>query len=84
MRFLGLVLLRERNAFVYLLEGQFTLDGSERKVLVKSLKIGENPLCCVSGVVINTHLVLGDEDVFLQRVELSVVCEFVASVVSLC
>ena len=51
-------------------------------MLLKPLKIGEDPLCCVSDVVIDTYLVLGDEDVFLQGVELAVVCEFVASVVS--
>ena len=78
------MLLTEGNAFVYLLEGQFTLDGSEWELLVKFLKIGENPLRCMSEVVINAHLVLGDEDVFLQGFELPVVCEFVTSVVSLC
>ena len=53
-------------------------------MLVKCLEIGENPLCCVSDVVIHAYLVLGDEDVFFQGFELPVVCEFVASVVSLC
>ena len=52
-------------------------------MLFKFLEIGENPLCCVSDVVIDAHLVLGDENVFLQGLELSVVCEFVASVISL-
>ena len=37
-------------------------------MLLKCLEVGEDPLCCVSDVVIDTSLVLGDEDVFLFHI----------------
>ena len=69
------VLIRKCDAFVDFLQGQFTLDGGERQNFLKFLEVGENPVSPCNGcgalfflaaVVFNKHLVLGNEDVFLQ------------------
>ena len=40
-------------------------------MLLKCLEVGKNPLCFVSGIVIHAPFVLGDEDIFLQGLELT-------------
>jgi len=72
------VLIRECNTLVDVLQGQFALDGRKRQNLVMFFKIGKNPLSFLTAVMFKKNLVLGDEEVFLQRWELSVVREFFA------
>ena len=43
--------------------------------------IGKNPLLFLAEVVVNTNLVLGDKDVFLQGWKLAIVREFLPSVI---
>ena len=75
------LLIRKRDAFVEVLQGHFALDGRKRQNFITFLEIAKNPLLFLAEVVVNTNLVLGDKDVFLQGWKLAIVREFLPSVI---